>query len=237
MNWIFAIGLIFGAPVACMADGGVPSWTKSATKLDGKTYTTVCSGQGPSVDLARAASLNSCKSSAATALSSTFSVSTTTIQTEQSSGLHEVVESSEKYENLSCDPQKEEIIESSGSYKVWTLCRFSLDKVQAKAEPAKPEVRDKAPLSVIDDKLPTNYTHGTRRKISLAVVPQCESVIVLGSQPRIVDCTSSPVLVIISPNDSQLIIRGDVSEYQPKKINLNQTENRDETLQVFLERN
>ena len=238
MKWSDVVGLIFGLPIVCSADAGAPSWAKNASRLDGRAYTAVCSGRGPSVDLARAESLRSCKASAAAALSTTFSVSSTSIQTEQSAGLHEVVSISESFNNLSCAPLKEETIETSGSsYEVWTLCKFSLEEAQVKATPAKPEVLSGTPLSIIDDKLPASYVHGEKRKLSLAVIPQCKSIMVLGSQPRVIECKSSPVLIVVSPQDHQLIIRSDVSEYQPKKIDLNETENRDETFQVFLDRN
>lgn len=201
----------------------VPSWAQDATKLDAKYFQTACSGTGPSTDLARAAALEECKGSAAHELSKSFTTTTLSVQTESSVGYHQEIANTQRFDNLTCEPQKEEIKELPGQFEVWVLCKFSVDKLK---------VVDTSEIKPIVIKNPT--VHGADRTVVIASVPKCQSVLVLGGKSRMVPCKGNPTMLVVSPEDTQILVRAD--GYLPKKVDLTQ-EKSDETIQIFLDRN
>ena len=228
MHAVWSICSVVGVTSLCWA-GTIPSWVNDSSKLSKDSYTTACRGSGPSLDLARLDSLKSCKKSAAAALSKTFYVSSVSVQTEKSSGLHEEVRNIEKFENLSCNPLKEEISQEPNSFEVWTLCRFPLLNAKISQSPlADDQTKSDALI---------NYTHGETRAFTVTVIPPCESIMVIGKNPRNIKCTSNPFTINVTPLDRELIVRGDTSVYQPKKIMLNAKEVQDESIQIILEAN
>ena len=70
--------------------------------------------------------------------------------------------------------------------------------------------------------------------IFLEVVPQCESVLVRGGKPKVINCKSNPVRLSLDDSDSELIVRA--KGFQPKTIKLEKGGSHG-TLRVFLERN
>ncbi len=215
--------LIFMSSI-CWAGGAVPAWATNASHIDRYAYTTACNGKGPSLDLARNDSLTSCKKSAAAVLSKSFAVKSISVQTEQASGLHEEVSSTEQFQNLSCDPLQEEIKQDSGFFEVWTLCKFSIEGLKVNQEDSF------HPKQISVDKT----IRGEKYTLILTVIPDCKSIMILGDTPRQIECKSNPVLVTLSPKDRQLIVRGDILNYQPQTVELNNKETRDENIQIIL---
>ena len=82
-------------------------------------------------------------------------------------------------------------------------------------------------------KWPLNALH----PLTVTVIPPCESIMVIGKNPRNIKCTSNPFTINVTPLDRELIVRGDTSVYQPKKIMLNAKEIQDESIQIILEEN
>src|SRR5688572_11478500 len=98
----------------------MPPWAKENTQvLNGKVYTVVCSGEGPSADIARGEALNSCRSLAARQLHSDLKVKVLSLETEKDIAFHQEISSEGQYSGLLCNPQNESIEEENGHITAW----------------------------------------------------------------------------------------------------------------------
>lgn len=243
MNSLFTLVLLsFSVP--CIA-GAVPDWAKDRSHpLSGNIYKAVCSGQGPSPDLARQEALSGCKAAASQLLQRDGSVKSLTIESEKDVSYYQEVSQSVSFRNLTCLPEKESISEEgAGSYKVWLMCKFDLSKaaVGKDARDTRESANETTPeahLSSIKerkfDELPANRRSHAVTSISLAIVPACSKVLIRGKRPRTVICGSGVVSLPIEEGDKEAIITA--PGYVSKVLNLtNRTWSSHEVVQVILE--
>jgi len=214
----------------------MPNWAKNnSTKKVGNLLTTVCDGVGPSASLARKDAINNCQVTARQFVTNEVKIKSLSIETESSVGFHQEVEDSSVIKNLSCNPKREQTTELNDQFKVWIECQFDLKKVEVANDEPKT-----APVETITDGLktvePTKKADIQKdgQTVFLEVVPQCESVLVRGEKPKVINCNSNPVRLSIDDNDSEIIVRA--KGFQPKTIKLEKGGNHG-TLRVFLERN
>ena len=224
----------------------MPQWAQSnATKMSGRIFQTVCSGTGPSVDLARGEAIRGCKASAAEMLQESGTVRSMLIETNQEVAFHQSVEDSIKYRGLGCDPLKEAVEEvESGRVQVWLLCRFDLSKasVGEEREPlveSNRESSDKVEqhLTRLKDESVTlgrDKVSQERVVLNVASVPPCRQLSVRGVRPRVVPCSGHPAAIVIFPGDETLVI--DAKGYMPKSLNLRSKKWKNhESIQVILD--
>jgi hypothetical protein len=224
---IKSLGILIFITYVPALSGDLPAWVKNSTSLKNGVFLTVCQGSGPSVDLARASAIKECKVSASELLNQSFEVSATTIQTEFDSAYHQEVYTSEKFKNLLCEPQKEEIKELEGFFTVWIQCLFNLKKTVVETVP--PVVKT---VTQQGANVESNIVRGSNWVINLAIIPKCKNILVTGEKPRVIECRANPISIIISPEDKELIIRSE--SYQPKKIQIKEIPG--ENIQIFLDK-
>lgn len=240
----FALSILFGE----LAQAKVPEWAKkNSQSLSGRVLKLVCSGTGPSLNIARRDALDSCRSSARNQLVTNIKVRSLTVQSEKSSGFHEEISENITYVGLNCIPDKEEIEESDGSFTVWMQCRFDLSKVTIAPEESKePQVEqsndyegisNKKELTTLETKalkrVATKIIQDQNTTMSIVSIPRCESLIVRGAKSRVVDCTENPMTIVIDGGDNEILVRS--RGYKPKKIILNKEKKSHETIQVTLD--
>lgn len=229
------------------AQAKTPDWAKRNTQsVNGKIFSTTCSGTGPSLDTARKEALDSCQLSARQQLVSNIKVRSLTIQTEKSSGFHEEVSDNTEYVGLTCIPEKDEVEELDGSFRVWMQCRFNLSKVSVSAvtdatdhkdeKTAPAGIQNSHSLSMIEEK-PASRTAESitsdQTTLSISSIPKCESLIVRGPQTRVIPCRENPILVILEHSDSAIIVRA--KGYKPKTISLGMEKKGHENVDVILD--
>jgi hypothetical protein len=219
----------------------MPGWALSNTQeLSGSTYRVVCSGQGPSIDLARREAEQSCKASAAGKLSTTGTVSVVTIETEKDIGLHQEVSERISYRNLLCEPENEAVDEGEGHITVWLKCRFNLLAASTAADDS-PEpggataVTEEAKVTLTPIASGPVSQVSSSTSLSVSVVPACDDILVSGGRPRVVRCDGNPVSVVVTDADSVATVRA--KGYQPKKIKLKGSGRSFDSIQVIMERN
>ncbi|HEX7673147.1 MAG TPA: hypothetical protein VF412_03200 [Bdellovibrio sp.] len=210
-----------------------PDWTKQNTyKKDGSILTLVCKGAGPSLDLARSASMNSCKATAANEANSGVTIKSMSIETQSDASFHQEVSSVKKVTNLSCDILSEYFSESEGSTEVFLLCRFDLSKSNVAAVPDATDDDEakgiiKNPNSLVqsgenqDEGPKAALIQSSARHIILTVMPvKCESIIIKSkSKSRSVRCDANPMAVLVDPSvDHEIIIRA--NGFLPKHVKL-----------------
>lgn len=219
----------------------IPAWAKTGSQeLTGNIFRVVCSGQGPSIDLARREAELSCKASASSKLATSGKVTSTTVETEGYIDFHQEVREQVQYENMTCVPENEEIEEGDAYLTVWIRCRFDLSKVATKvAEPAidKP-AGQKVDPQVADKQIraKSGIVQKSRlRSVSVASVPPCTDILISGGKPRTMECSGNPVNLILEEDDTGLTIRA--KGYMPKAIHLEGENLATESIQVILEKN
>lgn len=247
MNWLtilFLAAVIFETALA------IPSWAqKQGQSLNGQIYKSVCSGTGPSVDLARTAATQSCKGSAMQMLQKETSVKGLSIETDSGVAFHQEIQETAKYKNLTCFPEREEVEQSDGAFVVWIQCRFDLSKVtladsvdEDKTTSSSSTVEKKSlqqdELTRLSTKVvgtPGTYQQGTDQSVlSITSIPQCTDLLVSGKRSRVEKCSSNPTRIILYADDTQIIVRA--KGFMPKKINTNLTERKNhESIRVILE--
>lgn len=246
MKSTFATLLLF---ISAQKTFAIPDWVKlSSEKLNGKIYVVTCYGEGPALEIARNQAKDGCLSSASRQVITQFNVKTLTVETETSVGLHQEVSSDQLVSGLSCRVNKEEIVQSESQFKIWIQCEYDLSK--AKSESTQPvitkatansgdPISNRKELKEIKVKsIQTNskniFSNGNRTLI-IKSIPQCESVLVEGTQPRIKVCSNNPTSITLLKGDARLIVRA--KNYQPKVIQLNSESTRLTTVEVILEEN
>lgn len=183
-----------------------PSWAIDSTlRQSGDKLTAVCQGVGPAEDIARTEAMNSCKSTAAQALTGEANISTLVVNTESDSAFHEEVKSSALWSGLICKPARESIEESDTKITVFIECVFDLRGVQ--------KIEDKSATETAVRQAPKRLISSETIAVSLATVPACESVLIGG---RVIRCTTNPLSLLIKPTDTHIILRA--TGYKPKTI-------------------
>lgn len=219
----FAVAI--GAALVAMPVMAMPSWATRDTQVRaGDVFTVVCSGQGPSVDLARREAMTSCQGMASLQLSSETSVRAISVETELDAALHQEVRSKVVLVGLTCAPLKEEIEEREGLVEVWVKCRYDLSKVVTTTpqgdEPEKHP--DQSQLRQVERRGDAakvgQYLVGSKTTVTIATIPKCASILVRGAKPRVVQCVRNPVPLSLEIDDREAIVRAD--GYIPKTINL-----------------
>lgn len=222
-----------------------PPWAKENTQARaGNIFTVVCSGNGPSVDLARREALSSCKSTAKNEISTPVEFKAVTILTEKDLAYHEQTTEHVSVTGLDCVPQKDLVEEEpTGESKVWVKCRFDLSKAKIVPRNEEPQEKDDQPvgkgkvdpnLSAIENRGEVKrgrYLASEKRPLSLASVPPCEDLLIKGGTPRVIRCDKNPMLITVSETDREILVRA--HGYQPKTIRMGKEVG--ENVQVILD--
>lgn len=238
---IVLVGLLLGID----AHASMPEWARiNGTKLRGKHLTTVCSGTGPSIDIARGEAIRGCKASASDFMNHSGTVRSMLVESSQNIEFHQSFEQSISFTGLTCEPEREEIEQTdSGALRLWLLCQFDLAKARIGEETPVPNVNHAVEagsahhltaLKARDIKPAQEIVSNKRLVLNIASVPSCNKLIVKGSRPRVVTCSGHPASIVIFPEDESLII--EAKGYAPKTLNLKikQWKNHD-SVQVILD--
>jgi hypothetical protein len=181
------------------------------------------------VDLARGEAIRGCKATASDMLRHSGTVRSAVYETNQDVTFLQSIEENVHFRGLACHPLKEEVAEiEAGKIQVWLQCRFDLSKATTGEEPeAKPvdgevaSAADKAHLSDLKGmavKLGEDKASVERIVINIAAVPPCRSLSIRGERPRVVNCSTQPASVVISPSDEAIVI--EAKGYFPKTLDL-----------------
>lgn len=225
--------------------GGIPNWAKNRTQsLSGNIYKAVCSGQGPSIDIARNEALQSCKASATGQLQRDGKVKSLSIESESDVSFYQEVSESVSFKGLICVPERESTqAGEDGSFRIWVLCRFDLSKVEIgeDLESRKERISEDSPtpnLSKLKEKTfavdSESITSQEHTVINVAVVPNCTKILIRGARPRAKPCLATPVSISIQDSDQEAIITaaGYISKTLPLK---GRRWRNNETIQVILD--
>lgn len=204
-----------------MADEGL---LKNSTRRVGSNYWTVCSGSGPSIDIARKQAIEECKLSAADQLQTSVKTEVFVVNTEISSGIHQEIKDEKKIYNLICEPTGEDIKENSGFYQILIQCKFDLSKTSL--------VVDIDQTKENKNKIKQTNLVIEKRRLTIATSPKCDSILVISDKSNIIECSSNPVSLVIEPETKELIIRAE--NYKPYRIN-KELGDSSETLQIILD--
>lgn len=211
----------------------IPDWAANNNlQLNGPVVTAVCSGTGPSIDIARKDAIHSCQITASQFLKTKINVKSLSIQTENSSGFHEEVTQNYSIEGLTCLPQKDEAFEENGAFRIWIKCNFDLSQTIVEADSKTIDYKDQSKtntLEVIQINKKENYLS---KFILISVVPKCDSMIIKGTQSRIIDCRNNPMKIQIAGSETEILIRA--KNYKPKSIQIGEL-NENRTYQVLLD--
>ncbi|MEY4630227.1 MAG: hypothetical protein RIQ81_347 [Pseudomonadota bacterium] len=211
----------------------------------------ICSGQGPSVDHARAYSVRSCKSAATDFLRSDIAVRGVTVESEHGVSVHQEVQENASFKGLSCNPLRDQVRAiSDGLYEVWLKCAFDLSKVeQTKGVVDEGGAQsDKSP-----QRMPKSDREGLVRQrelqfdrsqpisagasswvMDIVSIPPCDSLVVKGKKARPVKCSPVGVTSLtIESGDEEVIVRAE--GYLSKSIKIIAAGSRHETFQVILD--
>jgi hypothetical protein len=226
----------------------IPPWAKSATQtLSGNLYTVVCSGSGPTLDMARREALDNCDLAAIRQLSPEVRVTTMSIETERDAAFHQEVASDSVFHGLKCRPKREEPEEQNrGAFTVWLQCEYDLTSARKDSEastiiPKQPSaggaVTNASEASNVRARpnrhKPTREPIEQAATLSIASIPECTTILVRGQAPRVVPCNSNPVILTVTPKDREIIVRA--KGHQPKHLQLNQDFQGDDYVTVTLE--
>jgi len=236
-----------------IAMASAPEWMHDTMVRSGSILTLVCSGSGPSMDLARRSALDSCRQTAADAKNSNQTIHSVSIETEHSVAYHSETSSRVSVKNLDCDVLQE-LSESSGDggFTDYIKCRYDLSKAKVETinERNPGPSQDAGSGGLVNGKdsasvIPTSNTEvtagtviqGENRHLILTSIPNCDEVLVRGQRPRVIKCDESPKTLFIYAGDHELIVRA--VGFLPRHIELNRsrsTASTTETLEVHLER-
>lgn len=207
---LFAFCLFGSGSVQAM-----PRWASLDGQRMGKKgiLKIVCSGTGPSVGLARKDALNDCWTSAAHELSSDISVKSLSASSERQVLYQQEVLNRSRVGGLACTVRRETVEQTGDQLTVWLLCEFDLSK--AKAIPASED--GLASDFAVPVELPIAADSRNRVVVTLATVPRCEDVTILGKAPaRVLPCDRNPMPVLIDPEDNEILVRA--RDHYPKSV-------------------
>lgn len=205
----------------------------SLAKVNQRTLKLDCTGTGPSASIARAEALDECRKSAISFIQTSFKNKSLTVQTETDAALHEELKSNIEVQGLECSDPKEIIKESEDTIKISLTCIYALAKISIKELQEAPiPAQRRGEIDVRVNHSSSGKTFGaSKRTLALTVIPQCSSILVMGTSSRIVRCKRNPTLVVITENDHSIIIRSD--GYKPKELDKSEFGGKDE-VQVIL---
>lgn len=223
------------------ANADIPDWARNNTsKLNGKIFTTVCHGSGPSSQQAKKSALHDCIESAKDQLTTEIRIRSVSISTEKSSAYHQEITENHALAGLNCDPETDQLEERENTYTYWVKCRFDLGKVNIDSTAntqRDPVDTDNTGLTKIASSPPIKsgrkFSSDRKMLLSIAVVPMCESLLIQGVKSRVVSCISNPMLININSDDELIIVRS--KNHLPKKINLRGMEGRNANIEVILD--
>jgi len=238
--------LLLGSSAA-IADGR-PEWTgRNTQSISGKMFHAVCSGTGPSTDLARREAKENCLVAASQQLTTTVQAKSVAAESEKGIVFHSEVAEEQGFTGLTCVPGREFIEETQNQSHVWIECTFDLAKAKMINAADKPTIGDEKSnsswVSVKSDQStsPATTTKPSGRYISsdvktltLSVVPRCYDLLIRGDKPvRVVKCQSDPVTITVQPDENEIIVRA--TGFLPKTIHLNEKREGNEYVQIFLD--
>ncbi len=219
-----------------------PEWVKNReTQVRrGDQLELVCTGTGPSLELARLSARESCQGSASDHLSTTLKVRTVSVETERDVALHQEISEDRKIVGLRCELLKESIEELENQVKVFQLCKFDLGKVTVAAsetlkDPKSANTPELGSLASKTTAAPGRHLASSERRILLAVAPACDDLLIEGEIPRIIRCKGNPETVVLGQGDHKIVVRS--KGFMPKTIAIPKEGVPDEDpIQVLLER-
>jgi hypothetical protein len=197
-----------------------PPWASQDTqRLLGSRYRVVCTGRGPSIDLARQEAMDNCRIAAGELLEQRLSVKQLTFGSEKHVAYHQEIAKEMSFTGLVCKPLHEQTEEMDASTKLWLMCEFDLSHARASRSREDSGKNSRA----------------GNRVLTMAVVPRCSEVLVRGkSLPgRVLPCGRNPVSVLLFPDDSEVIVRA--PGFLPKTITPSVRPSSREYLKVFME--
>lgn len=176
----------------------------------------VCNGNGPSEDIAERLAISQCIVRASDRINGSFHVQTLSVETERDAAYHQEVSADRKINGLACEIQEETITENDSTYNATVKCKFDLKNVK-----------------IVDSTLEkvTQDIKSTTRRVILTTVPSCDTVLIRGESPRIVQCDSNPKQLLVYKTDREMIIRS--GKLRPKHIQINEM---GDNLNVYLEK-
>ncbi len=259
LAWV-AIGLAIAArgctvrqEMSARLQAGIPEWTQGNTAVRaGNDLQVVCSGQGPSIDQARAWALRSCKSSALDFLRSDVAVRGVTVESETGVAMHQEIEERAYYKGLACKPLRDEVRALDGGlFEVWLKCGFDLTKVEKTQTPdeASDEAGNGAGQTADNDanrsqlvrqrelRIDSNQASMPARSnyvVDIVSIPPCESLVIRGRKSRPVRCSGDGVTsVAVEAGDQEIIVRA--AGFMSKTVKIIPGVQRHETVQVVLD--
>lgn len=164
------------------------------------TVSIQCRGEGPSLDIARQDADRICLNSMATRLESDIDVKGMSVETEKDTAYHSEITRTGYYEGLSCTPSGEKIEETADQVIVRYTCQYDLSKVKRITKPY--------------NRMPKAYK--ATQMVAIATVPRCESILVRGLTPRVVQCLANPVMFQMKDTDESITVRA--ANYLPKTV-------------------
>jgi hypothetical protein len=224
--------LIFSTSL--LSQDAIADWKRENTlKRNGDLVEIVCVGEGPSLSIARHESLNSCDLNVSRFLNRTIEIESTSIETLKDIFIHSQIKESKKVNGLECLPQKEEIEESKGAYRVWIKCKYNLKAVVVSKplETRKPISKKNEDNQFSDSHFGKVQTDGSRF-VEIISIPNCERIVIEGNKPRIIKCKYHPTSITLYENDERIYL--EAPGYKPKSIDL--SVDYDFTKTIFLER-
>jgi hypothetical protein len=170
-----------------------PAWAARGTQaLQGKTLTVVGVGQSPSLAIARQEAVDTCDKAAANHVRGAVKVRSITVETEKDASFHQEVSTEGSLTNLVMEPIAESIDEIGDSFRVWLQCRYQLERVRF--------------LPCRDLASPVRRRVGFRT-LTVSSIPMCGTILVRGKYPRTIACDSNPALVVVSSEDTEIVVR------------------------------
>lgn len=213
----------------------LPKWAEQmAQNQEGNIFTSVCEGEGPSVDLARAEAIRHCKGAAAEQLGTRVSAQSTLIKSDRSQGYHSEISQSGDYSGITCVPKNtysERMKE--GHFRFFIQCQFDLSKAKLETvEEKKKKQREQESISEDSKKKIQSlgestrelkkvksravYEEGESKVLSIVSVPACDDYMVKGERARVELCNANPNDYLMKAEDTEVIVRK--SGYRSKTI-------------------
>ncbi|HEX7676207.1 MAG TPA: hypothetical protein VF412_18665 [Bdellovibrio sp.] len=226
--------LIFAGPFFSYA---MPDWAKNSTEATSTEIITTCSGEGPSLAIARNEAVESCTTSAIRLQNGSLNYKSYSVQTESDSAAHETVSSNLKVSGALCKPTNEEVEQRPGQFRVWLKCAFKKadfklavdDSTKASSTSEQVKVKPEGKLKSVT--IGKHIKDLSTCQVSLSVIPECESVLVKSSFPRIERCKGNPVRMAVHSEDV-LVVRA--AGYKPQEIQ-SSCNGGDHVIEVILE--
>jgi hypothetical protein len=187
--------LLLVVALASSAHAGEAWVTEDTMSRNGSILTLVCVGRGPSQDLARREALETCQGTAADSLKTDINVKTMSVETDKDAAFHSEISSRTKVVGLECKVLKERAEEIQSESVDHIKCEFDLSKAKS------------VPIVENETVVVEKTQIGSDRQLILSTVPKCESILITGSQPRVVRCDRNPTIMFLRTEDGELIVR------------------------------